>query len=315
MPRKNIYTFVGHFAIFKEDSMSNSISALLAVIMLFTLIPGSTNAAVRETAPAESYESKLPYDDSYYVNRTCAGMLCEKDSGIYYANVFDNMKLYRYDSADNTTTLLTNEVCRVQFISEYDNKIYFTAHPADFVNSDNTDFNDETEIVSTKSNIYSIDPDGKNLELLIENAKGSIVTKDYIYFHDSLDNYAFGIYRMNLSSRKIEKLIDRSYECSDMTMNIVGNTLYAYTLADIITCDLDTLEIKNITNCKYKNGINKLQYRDGYLYYYTYGYDAAIMRYNISSGEEETVLRFNDGDFWYDVMLVDGENIIYINSY
>lgn len=235
-----------------------------------------------------------------YANRSCAGRFYGEDGCLYYANVFDELKLYRYDIDANKVSLMTEDVHRVQFISEYDGKLYFSALSLT---------ND-----SLGSNIYRIDKNGDSLELVLENSKAPLIMDGYMFYHDSLDPYAYGVYRMNLKSGQIDELIDKTYECSAMTINIVDNILYAGGLTDIIACDLTTLEIENITRGMHKYGINKLQYSDGYLYYYTYAPEASIMRYEIESKRNETVCVLNDGDFWLDVLLVDGNNIIFTGS-
>lgn len=107
-------------------------------------------------------------------------------------------------------------------------------------------------------------------------------------------------------------LLPPGYFYSDVTLLVVGDSLYFHNLMDIFHLDTISLELTNITNGVHKNGLNKLQYADGYLYYYTYGKNAAIHR--ISAGntdDRETVLLFNDGDFWYDNLLVVDNSLIF----
>lgn len=237
--------------------------------------------------------------DSYYANRTSASRICQNENIIYYSNVFDDRKLYLYNMNTDEDILLTDKVYKVQFISIFGNKIYFSGM-----------FIDNPE----NFNIYSIDNNGENLKFEIENAKGAIIDNGYIYYHDSYDDFEFGLYRKNIKTEEVEELLNKEYQCSDMTINIVGDCIYAHNLYDIIKYNINTHEITNITSGKYEYGLNKLQYHNGFLYYYTYYENAMIKRIDVNTGIEEDVLIFNNGDFWYDVLLVTNDYIFFKGS-
>lgn len=261
---------------------------IMLIAVLFSLIGCQSNS---------KYEENKSDFYPLYANRSTAGRLYGNHNSLIYANVFDNSKLYRYDIDTNTKSLMTEDVHRVQFISEFENKLYFSAFSA--------------VDAGGRSNIYKIDINGENLKLILENAKAPLIHEGYMYYHDALDDFAYGIYRMDLDTGEIQELIPKSYECFAMTINIVDDFLYAYGLTDIFELNLNTMELDNITNGIYPHGIGKLQYSNGYLYYYTYGPNSAIMRYHIENKTHETVCIYNDGDFWYDVLLVNGNHIVF----
>ena len=127
-----------------------------------------------------------------------------------------------------------------------------------------------------------------------------------------MDEFSYDISRKSITTGIVETLRPPGYFCSDVTLLVVGDSLYFHNLMDIFHLDTVSLDLTNITNGVHKNGLNKLQYADGYLYYYSYGKNAAIHR--ISAGntdDRETVLLFNDGDFWYDNLLVVDNSLIF----
>lgn len=275
----------------------------------------STNDTSAETLVTESFdttETDNAMDTSctmsceeynYYPNRTSASRFCEDIStnSILYRNVFDNDLLYQYDISSKESVCLTN-IYGVQFIStDYNSeRIFFSGYDS----IDNSD----------KINIYSVSKINSTPKLEIENAKGAIITSEYIYYHGIMDEFTYDISRKNISSGKVETLISPEYLCSDMTMIVVGDSLYFHNLFDIYHMNTVSRELTNITNGVHANGLNKLQYADGYIYYYTYGEKAAIKRIPISKmsmDNEETILEFNNGDFWYDNLLVVDNSLIF----
>ena len=244
--------------------------------------------------------SSAAYNDS--PNRTSAGRFCEDIStgNILYRNVFDHDFLYQYDISSRTSTCLNADIYGVQFITIDPNggKIFFSGY--------------DSEKNRKKINIYSITKDNPTPVLEIENAQGAVVTDDYLYYHGMMDEFSYDISRKSITTGIVETLLPPGYFCSDVTLLVVGDSLYFHNLMDIFHLDTVSLDLTNITNGIHKNGLNKLQYADGYLYYYSYGKNAAIHR--ISAGntdDRETVLLFNDGDFWYDNLLVVDNSLIF----
>jgi len=227
-------------------------------------------------------------------NRTSAGRFCRAGSYLYYANIYDEMKLYRYDLSLDVVEIVTDNIFRVQFISQIDGVLYFSAR------------DDDTEM----DNIYSYSQNGE-LVMLVPEATAPLVCDGYLYYHKNTNVFEASVSRMNLKDETVEELIPANYNCSTMTINIADNRLYAANLADVFCFDLVTGKLTNLTNQKFENGVNKLQLHGEYLYFYTYGNDAAIMRMNINGGSPEEVLQFNGGNFWYDVMLVLDDCIVF----
>ncbi|MBE6632009.1 MAG: DUF5050 domain-containing protein [Ruminococcaceae bacterium] len=292
-----------------EKGSMKKITAILLVLITCILVTACATHRNGEhtdkinTAGSET-ESETEITDTnvlLYTNRSSGGKIYGDGKSIFYANVFDDMKLYRYDIDSDSSELMTDAVNKVDFISEYEDKIYFSSLLA-------------SENNRSICNVYRIDKDGQNLELLLENSDAPLVVDGYLYYHDYYDNYVNNVYRMDLESGESEKLLSEQMgEWSKLTINLADNVLYAYNLVDIYTLDLGTKELKNITEGMYaeRGGINKVQYSNGYLYYYTYGFGASIMRYDISSEKHETVCTANDGNFWHDVLLVDGNSVIF----
>lgn len=256
------------------------------------------NPATPQESPSDPLLSTV---DWFYTNRTSVARMYAEDNIMYYRNVFDDSKLYKYDKTTGEKICLTDEVTRVQFISIADDKIYFSGT--------NTLIPDET------ANVYSISPDGQNLTLEITAAKAPIVKDGYIYYHDDVVPFMSGICRKNISTGETETLVSRDYECSDMTINIVDDTIYFDNSGDIFRYSISKNETANITSGRYDGVIGKLQYRDEYLYYYRNDYKtgtaAAVKRMNTLTCEEEEIFKFNNGDFWYDNLLVTDEYIFF----
>ena len=249
-------------------------------------------------------------------NRTSTGAYFENENSVWLANVFDENKLCRYDKDSGELTVVSDELVGVSYISEYDGDIYFTALSLKGEKLDEADsvYSSGIYHVDASANADDIEP-----ELFIADASGALFCDGYVYYQDQSDvaPHAASICRMKLPSGNLpqgipEKLIDGGkYELAEFT--VAGGVLYAQTPVDIFTCDLGTFEIKNLTGGRFADdgGINRLQYRDGSLYFYTYGDDASIWRYVLATGEYERLLEFNDGDFRYDLMLVDDGRIIF----
>lgn len=251
-----------------------------------------------------SEESKLSSSNYFYANRTSAARMYADNNVMYYRNVFDDSKLYKYELETGKKTCLTDEVYMVQFISMAGDKLYFSGK----------DSLDSYE----SANVYSIDADGNNLTLEIAEADAPIVENGYIYYHDDVVPFISGIYRKNIDTGETEMLVSRDYECSAMTINIVEDTIYFDNSYDIFRYSIADKKVTNITSGKYDSGLNKLQYKDGYLYYYRNDYkdgnSAAVKRMNTETYEEEEVFLFNNGHFWYDNLLVNDDYIIFTGS-
>ncbi len=257
--------------------------------------------AAEETAPSDVISTDLenvetvPYDYSL-TNRTSAALMCMYGDVLYYGNVYDEQKLYAYNTSTGEKALLSDSVCKVQFLSVVDDCLWFSANPVD---------NRE------KTNVYSCNLDGTDMVVEVSIGKAPFVYGEYVYYHDASDSFESGLFRKHRESGEIEELLSAVYRCDTMTISFLEDTLYIHNLADILQYNLHTKKLVNLTEGKYKNGINKLQYAEGYLYYYTFGESTAIQRMNVNTGEEETVLTFNSGDFWYDNLLITKEYIIF----
>ena len=248
-------------------------------------------------------------------NRTSTGAYFENENSVWWADVFDESKLCRYNKDSGELTVVSDELVGVSCISEYDGDIYFTAL------SLKGEYLDEADSVYS-SGIYHVDAsanaDDIEPELFIADASGALFYDGYVYYHNTADValHAESIYRMSLADGKLEKLVDsKGHEWLDMTISVADGCLYLADLVDLYACDLETLELTNLTGGRFApdGGINKPQYRDGAVYFYTYQYNdnAAIYRYVVETGEIEQVLLLNGGDFWCDVLLVDEDRIIF----
>ena len=280
--------------------MQNVIAIILSVLMGLGAIPGTTTAS--ENSSSDAYGDLI-------ANRASAGRFYETDDSVWWANVFDDRRLYRWDktksaiaesaNAGGAGTLVAGELGTAQYISEYDGDIYFSATAAD-----------------DSYNVYRV-TDGEP-ELFIADAFGALFSDGYVYYHNTADValHAESIYRMSLADGKGEKLVDgKGHEWLGLTISVADGCLYLADLVDLYACDLETLELTNLTGGRFAvdGGINKPQYRDGAVYFYTYQYNdnAAIYRYVAATGKIEQVLLLNGGDFWCDVLLVDDDRVIF----
>ena len=279
--------------------MQNVIAIIISILMGLGAIPSTA-----DTSPE--------YGD-LIANRASTGGYFETEDSVWWANVFDENKLCRYDKDSGEQTVVSDELTGVSYISEYDGDIYFTALSLKGENLDEADnvYSSGIYHVDASANADEIEP-----ELFIADAFGALFYDGYVYYHNTADAapHAESIYRMSLADGKSEKLVDgKGHEWSDMTISVADGCLYLADLVDLYVCDLETLELTNLTGGRFAvdGGINKPQYRDGSLYFYTYGDDASIWRYVLATGEYERLLEFNDGDFRYDLMLVDDDRVIF----
>lgn len=281
--------------------MQNVIAIIISILMGLGAIPSAA-----DTSPE--------YGD-LIANRASTGGYFETEDSVWWANVFDENKLCRYDKDSGELTVVSDELTGVSYISEYDGDIYFTAL------SLKGEYLDEADSVYS-SGIYHVDAsanaDEIEPELFIADAFGALFYDGYVYYHNTADValHAESIYRMSLADGKGEKLVDgKGHEWSGMTISVADGCLYLADLVDLYACDLDTLELTNLTGGRFAvdGGINKPQYRDGAVYFYTYQYNdnAAIYRYVAATGEVEQMLLLNGGDFWCDVLLVDDDRVIF----
>ena len=264
--------------------MQNVIAIIISILMGLGAVP-------------EAGASSDAYGD-LIANRASTGAFYETEDSVYWANVFDSRRLYCYDKDEGTNTLVTDHA-DAQFISEYDGDIYYSAPDEDGM-----------------YNVYRV-TDGEP-ELFIADAFGALFCDGYVYYHNTADValHAESIYRMSLADGKGEKLVDgKGHEWLGLTISVADGCLYLADPIDLYACDLETLELTNLTGGRFAvdGGINKPQYRDGAVYFYTYQYNdnAAIYRYVVASGEIEQVLLLNGGDFWCDVLLVDDDRVIF----
>lgn len=259
-----------------------------------------TGTDTQDTDIAESTHTDTldthDYPDVTLPNRTSAAKICMYGSDMFYANVYDSSKLYKYNIESDVCTLFVDSVFQVRYISIVDDMVYFSG----------TDTNGSETV-----HIYRVDISGQNLVKIIENAKGAYIHDGFIYYHDYENAFAMGISRQNLETGATENLISVDAHVSDMTINIYEDNIYYHDLMDIYKYNIPSKELTNITNGQNPNGINKLQLVDGYLYYYTYGVPSSIKRIDIATFTEETVLTFNTGDFWFDNLLVTPDKIVF----
>ncbi len=301
----NLYVFISLFltlSVFcgcsnsKDDNNQHEI--LSEINTEFTVSNYSSDNSQKDNMTNTVYIDKLLSDDIYYyTNRTSGGRLCHIGDSIFYSNVFDGHRLYKYDINANEHSRMIDTVDKIQFISVNNNKIWFSGTPVDN---------------NSYPNIYSYDLINKILIREIESAKAPIIFDNYIYYHDIIDDFSCGISRKNMDNEKIESLVENKYCCSDMTMNIADGYIYFHNYVDIYKYNISTSELINITEGKYKNGINKLQLIDKSLYFYTYDNPSAINKIDINGNEnEKEILIFNGGNFWYDNLLIAGDYIFF----
>ncbi len=125
--------------------------------------------AAEETEPSavistdsENVET-VPYDYSL-TNRTSAALMCMYGDVLYYGNVYDEQKLYAYNTSTGEKALLSDSVCKVQFLSVVDDCLWFSANPVD---------NRE------KTNVYSCNLDGTNMVVEVSIGKAPFVYGEY----------------------------------------------------------------------------------------------------------------------------------------
>lgn len=225
-------------------------------------------------------------DQKYlYVNSNEAGGgFYKNNNSIYYANVFDSRKLYRYDINADNSVLIADNIEKVLYIRMYDDIIYFTGMPdASVYGGDN------------RYSIFKISEDGSNLEMVIDYAMNSIIIDEYMYYLDRSQEYIYSICRYNLKNENNETLID--VEQQPYQINVVDNKIYYCTLGNtVVEYCIDTKETKNLAYEEYT--LERLQYFDGALYYHSCfvtnktNAKTLVKKIDLTTYEVETVFDF-----------------------
>ncbi|MGI6742906.1 MAG: DUF5050 domain-containing protein [Eubacteriales bacterium] len=255
--------------------------ALLLFIIIFAAGCGGS-----ETLP----------NDPFFGNLTNASRVYRESGYIYYANPYEDLRLWRYDTQAGASEPLGDITNGAMFISGYKGYIYFAGR---------------TGGPGSAHNIYRV----KGLsepELLLENASPLFASDGWLYYHETIDPYEYDICRYNLSTKKTEKLFDRSLLADEQNICLVGDRLYGAGAGRIYRYDLGEGALTEITEQPFENAINKLQYSGGYLYFYLFG-GGEIRRYDIEKDEFETVLAMNDGDFSFGE-LIAADDFIYFSG-
>jgi hypothetical protein len=256
--------------------------ALLLFIIIFAAGCGGADA--------------LPEDDPFFGNLTDASRVYRESGYIYYANPYEDFRLWRYDMQAGTGEPLGDITGGAMFISGYKGYIYFAGR---------------TGGPGSAYNIYRVKGMSEP-ELLLENASPLFAADGWLYYHETIDPYEYDICRYDLSTKKTEKLFDRSLLVDEQNICLVGGKLYGAGAGRIYSCDLGDGAVTEITDRPFENAINKLQYSGGYLCFYLFG-GGEIRRYDIEKDEFETVLVMNGGDFSFGE-LIAADDFIYFSG-
>lgn len=238
-----------------EAIMKIIVCVLLAIFLLTSCNQESIIDTIGENT-VDMTDTVRESQEYLYVNSNEAGGgFYQIEDSIYYANVYDSRKLYKYDVNTDKSVLVADHIERVLYIRIYDDVIYFTGIP-------------DVSVYGGKNrySIFKINLDGSNLEMVIDNAMNSIIVDNYLYYLDRSQEYIYSICRCNLVNGDTEIIIDVDQQ--PYQINIVKDRIYFCTFGNtVVEYCIETKETRTLAYEEYT--LERLQYFDGALYYHS----------------------------------------------
>ncbi|MGI6742907.1 MAG: DUF5050 domain-containing protein [Eubacteriales bacterium] len=268
--------------------MRRAFSFILFLVILFA----AAGCGGSETLP----------DDPFYGNLTNASKVFRDSEYLYFANPYDDFKLYRYDSKTDTPENIGGETGGVMYIFSYEGYIYFSARVGN---------------AESAYNVYRTKGEGAP-ETVLENAVAVFAADGQLIYRDFIDPFEYDIFRYDFSTKESVKLFDRELSVDESNLCYADGRLYfsggAYAEGEnkiYVIDDLKSGAYRAINEQPFNTAINCLQYRGGSLYFYRDYDESAIVRYDIAKGEFENVFVMKDGDFDFYGLIVNNDYIYF----
>lgn len=169
------------------------------------------------------YKSRTKYNDGYVNGNTAgnlynAGLFCENDGKVFFANPDDNNYLYSMDSSGGNLKKLCED--NVMYINADSNYVYYVRNN----NMKNSKSDSEYSYFSFNNNsLCRIDRDGKNITILDEApCIYATLIGNYIYYLHYDDENATSLYVVGIDG-KDPHMVQQDYA---FTCNSVGQYFY-----------------------------------------------------------------------------------------
>lgn len=220
------------------------------------------------------------YSEYFYSNAAQYSYIAENKEHIYYSNVYDQRRLYRWDKDNSVHELIAEYLLMSGDITAMDQTVYFSAWD---VSKDKSDVR----------NIYRFNTNDSNIEMLIEKAISPLVIEDQIYYLS--DDTPRDVYVYDMKSGTSQVLIE-GLDC----IGLVYTKDVLYTISDgkgaILRLDLKTNALQETI---VQGGAASLSLYDNVLYFCTiydkcYGY-----MIDLKTDKMQKVVDYNNGDFYF----------------
>lgn len=259
-----------------------------AILFFVLLLMSACNSSIQQSPI-------IGYHENYFSNRALYSYIAENNTHIFYANPYDNRKLYAFDkqSRENSIMIMYLENCGD--IIATDDIVYLSGWNIDRSSKD-------------VRNIYRIDlKNNNNVELIVESAISPLVLENKMYYLN--DDAPRNIYEYDFTTRESNALVT-GYDCDNMV--ILDDILYSVSLGKgcIIKHNLKTDETQEI----YVEGEpDRLFEFKGALYFYTTGEKGYIYKMSSLTNDVERIVEYNNGDFYF-TGLIATDKFIYFSG-
>lgn len=252
--------------------MSRKAKIIITICVLFIVI---------SLVIFNNFRNRVKYNEGYVNGNTTgnlynAGLFCENNGTIFFANPDDNYKLYSMDNSGGDLTKLCDDT--VMYINADDNYVYYVR--------DNSGKESEYSFFSfNKNSLCRISRKGGKVVILDEDPciYASLIG-NYIYYLHYDSKTATTLYKVGIDGKNREKLSDKYlFTCSTSDQYFFYNSpqdgcMYRY--------DTTTDESTMVYDCNcYKPIVSK----DGNAYYIDVNNNNALVHTNIQSDNPITL--------------------------
>ena len=229
-------------------------------------------------------KSKIKYNTSYVNGNTAgnlynAGLFCEKNGTVYFANPDDDYRLYSMDTNGNHLKKLSYD--RVMYINADDHYVYYVRNNEN--NGTGFDF-----FSYARNSLCRIDQNGENTKILDKDpCLYASLVGNYIYYLHYDDKDATTLYKIGIDGEGRKKV----YSPYIFTCSTLGQYIYTSgTESDGAIYQLDTASdsLSKVYEC---NSFKPIVTSDDNVYYMDVDQNNALVHTNMKSGHPVTLTK------------------------
>lgn len=244
-------------------------------------------------------KSKIKYNTSYVNGNTAgnlynAGLFCEKNGTVYFANPDDDYRLYSMDTNGNHLKKLSYD--RVMYINADDHYVYYVRNNEN--NGTGFDF-----FSYARNSLCRIDQNGENTKILDKDpCLYASLVGNYIYYLHYDDKDATTLYKIGIDGEGRKKV----YSPYIFTCSTLGQYIYTSgTESDGAIYQLDTSNdsLSKVYEC---NSFKPIVTSDNNVYYMDVDQNNALVHTNMKAGHPVTLTKDS-----LDLYNVYGSSIFY----